>query len=147
VGAVRQGLGKGLEKVRAHVLVLLLDTNALLAVLSRPGRLGKKTEGLLNSTVDIFYLPISVFEIAIKHMVGKIRLNLPLSELLRELNFGSLPFRVEDALETYSLPSLVRHDPFDRLILATAKARGAKLVTSDRKLLELGFDWILDSSL
>jgi PIN domain nuclease of toxin-antitoxin system len=58
-----------------------------------------------------------------------------------------LPFRVEDALETYSLPSLVRHDPFDRLILATAKARGAKLVTSDRKLLELGFDWILDSSL
>jgi PIN domain nuclease of toxin-antitoxin system len=101
--------------------VLLLDTNALLAVLSRPGRLGKKTEGLLNSTVDIFYLPISVFEIAIKHMVGKIRLNLPLSELLRELNFGSLPFRVEDALETYSLPSLAWLEPLPpRMILKSS---------------------------
>lgn len=127
--------------------MIVLDTNALLATLSRPGRLGKKTERLLNSSVAIFYLPISVFEIAIKNMVGKIRLNLPLSELLGQLNFGSLPFGVEDALEIYSLPSLVRHDPFDRLIVATAKARGAKLVTSDRKLLELGFDWILDSAL
>ena len=79
-------------------------------------------------------------------MLGKINLNQPLGELLEQLNFGSLPFRVEDALETYSLSSLIGHDPFDRMILATARAHGAKLITSDRKILELGFDWILDSS-
>jgi len=127
--------------------VIVLDTNALLAVLSRPGRLGKKTDRLLKSSRAIFYLPISVFEIVIKHMKGNIKLNQPLGELLEQLNFGSLPFRVEDALETYSLSSLVRHDPFDRMILATARAHGAKLLTSDRKMLELGFDWILDSSI
>lgn len=135
-----------MEKVGVHGLVVVLDTNALLAVLSRPGRLGKKTERLLNATTSIYYLPISVFEIAIKNMVGKIKLNLPLNELLAQLNFGSLPMRVEDALETYSLPSLARHDPFDRLIVATTKAHGARLITSDRKLLNLGFDWILDSA-
>ena len=127
--------------------MIVLDTNALLAVLSRPGRLGKKTDRLLKSSRAIFYLPISVFEIVIKHMKGNIKLNQPLGELLEQLNFGSLPFRVEDALETYSLSSLVRHDPFDRMILATARAHGAKLLTSDRKMLELGFDWILDSSI
>jgi PIN domain nuclease of toxin-antitoxin system len=127
--------------------VIVLDTNALLAVLSRPGRLGKKTDRLLKSSRAIFYLPISVFEIVIKHMKGNIKLNQPLGELLEQLNFGSLPFRVEDALETYSLSSLVRHDPFDRMILAAARAHGAKLITSDRKMLELGFDWILDSSI
>lgn len=127
--------------------MIVLDTNALLAVLSRPGRLGKKTDRLLKSSRAIFYLPISVFEIVIKHMKGNIKLNQPLGELLEQLNFGSLPFRVEDALETYSLSSLVRHDPFDRMILAAARAHGAKLITSDRKMLELGFDWILDSSI
>ena len=44
------------------------------------------------------------------------------------------------------MTSLVRHDPFDRMILATARAHGTQLITSDRKLLELGFDWIRDSS-
>ena len=127
--------------------MIVLDTNALLAVLSRPGRLGKKTDRLLKSSRAIFYLPISVFEIVIKHMKGNIKLNQPLGELLEQLNFGSLPFRVEDALETYSLSSLVGHDPFDRMILAAARAHGAKLITSDRKMLELGFEWILDSSI
>jgi PIN domain nuclease of toxin-antitoxin system len=126
--------------------VIVLDTSALLAVLSRPGRLGKKTNRLLKSSIAIFYLPISVFEIVIKNMLGKIKLNQPLGELLEQLNFGSLPFRVEDALETYSLSSLIGHDPFDRMILATARAHGAKLITSDQKILELGFDWVLDSS-
>jgi PIN domain nuclease of toxin-antitoxin system len=126
--------------------VIVLDTSALLAVLSRSGRLGKKTDRLLKSSRAIFYLPISVFEIVIKHMKGNIKLNQPLGELLGQLNFGSLPFRVEDALETYSLSSLIGHDPFDRMILATARAHGAQLITSDRKMLELGFDWILDSS-
>jgi PIN domain nuclease of toxin-antitoxin system len=58
-----------------------------------------------------------------------------------------VPFDGKAVAELYSLPSLVRHEPFDRMILATARAHGAKLLTSDRKMLELGFDWILDSSI
>jgi PIN domain nuclease of toxin-antitoxin system len=127
--------------------VLVLDTNALFSLLSNPNQFGAKTQKLLARSTEIYLSPVSVFEIAIKEMLGKIKLLYPLGNLLEQHDLGSLPLRVEDALETYSLPSLVRHDPFDRLILATAKARGAKLVTSDRKLLELGFDWILDSSL
>jgi PIN domain nuclease of toxin-antitoxin system len=127
--------------------VLVLDTNALFSILSNPNQLGRKTQKLLARSTEIYFSPISVFEISIKEMLGKIKLRHPLGALLKEHDFGSLPLRVEDALETYSLPSLVKHDPFDRLIVATAKSRGATLITSDRKLLALEFDWILDSTM
>ena len=126
--------------------MLVLDTNALFSLLSNPNQFGKKTQRLLGRASDVYFSPVSVFEIAIKDMLGKMKLSHPLVDLLKEHELGSLPLRVEDALETYFLPSLVRHDPFDRLILATAKSRGATLVTSDRRMLDLGFDWILDSA-
>lgn len=126
--------------------MLVLDTNALFSLLSNPNKFGSKTQKLLSRSSEICFSPVSVFEIAIKDMLGKIRLSQPLGDLLREHDLGSVPLRVEDALETYYLPSLVRHDPFDRMILATARAHGAKLITSDQKILELGFDWVLDSS-
>ena len=126
--------------------MLVLDTNALFSILSNPNQFGRKTQKLLARSSEIYFSPVSVFEIAIKEMLGKIRLRYPLGSLLGQHDMGSLPLRVEDALETYYLPSLVKHDPFDRLILATAKARGAKLITSDREMLNLGFEWILDSS-
>jgi PIN domain nuclease of toxin-antitoxin system len=125
--------------------VLVLDTNALLAILTRPRILGSKTTKLVASTETLCYSSISVFEIAIKNMLGKLNLSLPLLQLLDTPELKSVPFSAEEALETYSLPSLSRHEPFDRMILATVKANGAKLITSDRKMLELGFDWIIDS--
>ena len=135
-----------MAQVWVHGIVLVLDTNALFSILSNPNQFGGKTQKLLARSSEIYFSPVSVFEIAIKEMLGKIRLRYPLGSLLEQHDLGSLPLRVEDALETYSLPSLVRHDPFDRLILATTKARGAKLITSDREMLNLEFDWILDSS-
>jgi PIN domain nuclease of toxin-antitoxin system len=79
-------------------------------------------------------------------MNGKLNLGGSMSEFLGELDAIALPMRAEDALEVLSFPSLTRHDPFDRLLLATTRAHGAKLITSDQKMLDLGFDWILDSS-
>jgi PIN domain nuclease of toxin-antitoxin system len=125
--------------------VLVIDTNALLAILTRPKILGSKTTKLVDSTEILYYSSISVFEIAIKNMLGKLNLSIPLLKLLDTPKLKSVPFSVKEALETYSLPSLSRHEPFDRMILATVKANRAKLITSDRKMLELGFDWIIDS--
>ena len=79
-------------------------------------------------------------------MKGKLNLGVSVDEFLGELDARSLPLRAEDARETFSFPRLMSHDPFDRMILATARSHSAKLITSDRKILELGFDWVLDSS-
>lgn len=126
--------------------MLVLDTNALLALLTRPNLFGSKTTKLVTNQGLLYFSSISVFEIAIKNMLGKLSLSRPLIELLDSPELRSVPFDVEEAVETYSLPSLSRHEPFDRMILATARSHGAKLITSDRKILELGFDWVLDSS-
>jgi PIN domain nuclease of toxin-antitoxin system len=127
--------------------MLVLDTNALLAILTRPHLFGSKTTKLVASAGALYFSSISVFEIAIKNMLGKLKLSRPLLDLLDSPELKRLPFNVEDALETYSLPSLSRHEPFDRMILATARSHGAKVITSDRQMLGLGFDWILDSSI
>ena len=127
--------------------MLVLDTNAILSALSDPSRLGRKTQRLITRSIELYISPVSIFEIAMKNMLGKIKLDQSLRELIAVHKFVSLPFKTEDALGVYSFPSLIRHDPFDRMILATALANNASLITSDRKLLVLGFDWIIDSSL
>jgi PIN domain nuclease of toxin-antitoxin system len=126
--------------------VFVLDTNALLAAIFRPSKLGKKTNHILRTSKNISYSSLSAAELAIKHMLGKLKLQSPVHTILSSSDFRQLAFEERVISELYSLPSLVRHDPFDRMILATARAHGAKLITSDRKILELGFDWVLDSS-
>ena len=126
--------------------MLLLDTSTLISAILFPNRIGKNTLGLVSRSPDLYFSAVSLFEIVVKQMKGKLNLGGSVSEFLGELDAIPLPLRAEDALEVLSFPSLARHDPFDRLLLATTRAHGARLITSDRKMLDLGFDWILDSS-
>ncbi len=126
--------------------MILLDTNALLQAMTMPHRLGKRTQRLLKNSTEIHYSSISSAELAIKQMIGKLRLEQPVYRLLPGQKYRELPFDSAVVRELYSFTSLQRHDPFDRFILATTRAHGAKLITSDRKMLDLGFEWILDSS-
>jgi PIN domain nuclease of toxin-antitoxin system len=78
-------------------------------------------------------------------MLGKIELNSPILELFKTFRFKAMSFDVDMANEIEALPGLTGHDPFDRMIVSTARANVATLITSDRHLLSLGFDWIIDS--
>jgi PIN domain nuclease of toxin-antitoxin system len=49
-----------------------------------------------------------------------------------------------DAMRTF--PELVRHDPFDRLLVAQAYASDMDFLTADRALLNLGHDFIVDAT-
>jgi PIN domain nuclease of toxin-antitoxin system len=88
---------------------------------------------------------VSIAEIFVKQMLGKIELNSPILELVATFRFKDMNFDVEMANEIEALPGLIGHDPFDRMIVATARSKGATLITSDRHLLSLGFEWIMDS--
>lgn len=126
--------------------MFLLDTSTIIYANLLPNRLGKYTRNIIRKSPEIFFSAVSVFEIVVKQMKGKLSLGLSLDEFLGELDARSLPLRAEDAKEAFSFPSLLSHDPFDRMILATARSHSARLITSDRKILDLGFDWVLDSS-
>ena len=79
----------------------------------------------------------SVWEIAIKAALGRLRTPEDLeAELIRE-GISSLDITVADALTAGSLP---RHhnDPFDRMLVAQAQARAMTLVTRDSMLAAYG---------
>ncbi|MGU3499505.1 PIN domain-containing protein [Mycobacterium sp. C31M] len=69
-----------------------------------------------------------------------------LPALLVEQGLLLLDVTAEDAEAIRDYPELVRHDPFDRLLVAQADRAGLRLLTADRVLLGLGRDFILDAT-
>lgn len=123
----------------------LLDTSVVLSCLLNPRRLGPKTQRIIRNRSQLMFSSISIAEIFVKQLLGKLKLESPIIEIVSGFGLKPLSFDMEMATELSNLGSLIGLDPFDRMITATAKANGCKLITSDRKLLGLGFDWILDS--
>ncbi len=115
---------------------LLLDTHIAIWALVRPARLGEAGRALLaNPDNDVFVSVVSVWEIAIKHVLGARGGSLPFSgtqaiELFSKAGFPLLDVRAEHAAMTEALPRL-HTDPFDRLLVAQALAEPMRLVTAD----------------
>nr|WP_285594613.1 PIN domain-containing protein [Actinomycetospora sp. NBRC 106378] len=58
-----------------------------------------------------------------------------------------LPVSAEQAEGVRTLPAaLRRHDPFDRLLVAQARALGLTLLTADRVLLGLDLPFVVDAT-
>ena len=71
----------------------------------------------------------------IKHAVGKLELDIPLAQIVREqLQGGSFALLDIRAAHVLALNDLPRHhgDPFDRMMIAQARAEGLPLVSTDR---------------
>jgi PIN domain nuclease of toxin-antitoxin system len=121
------------------VLRLLIDTNVVIWWMADYAALGRKSRTLLSdpSTVVVASL-ISLWEITMKWRVGK----LPAP--------GSVhaAFLIEEGVELLglkdahfdALEKLGHHhgDPFDHLLIAQAKAEGARILTSDRDMTRYG---------
>ncbi len=110
--------------------MLLLDTNIVyrwLMALPIPSQISKRIRGE-GAMVSI----LSPWEMLIKHQVGK--LDLPTLDVAGDVvaqGFGLLAIKPEHLSALTKLPMLHR-DPFDRLLLAQAKAEGLTVVTADR---------------
>ncbi len=77
----------------------------------------------------------SVWEMQIKLQLGKLRLHLPLSEIIatqQEANhLEILPIHLHHIMALESLP-MYHKDPFDRLLAAQANVEGAILLSCDQ---------------
>lgn len=76
---------------------------------------------------------MSLWEIQIKHQLGKLSLNKALGEIIaiQQKNYiGILPISVEHILALDSLP-IYHKDPFDRLLIAQANIENAVLISCD----------------
>lgn len=125
--------------------MFLLDTNALLAHLLYPARLGRQTVKSLSKAENVFFSSVSIAEISIKQLIKKMTFSTSILELAKESDLVELPFGIDAAVEVAAFSSLVGHDPFDRMIVASASSSQLSLITSDRAMLGLGLGWIQDS--
>jgi PIN domain nuclease of toxin-antitoxin system len=113
---------------------LLLDTHIFLWLVNGNPRLNAKAKALINSADAVFVSSATMWEMAIKIQVGKLRADL--DELLEQLQangFQELPVYARHAKELIKLP---RHhsDPFDRLLVAQAISETIRLLTADPHL-------------
>ncbi|WP_158685306.1 type II toxin-antitoxin system VapC family toxin [Microbacterium halophytorum] len=128
--------------------MILLDTNALVWVYWGSDRMGPEAVARIEAAPRSYYSSVSVSELVIKHMLGRIELpggdRFP--DVFAESGLIELPFTSRHANAMREDATLVRHDPFDRMILAQARADDLELLTSDATLLALGHAWVRDAS-
>lgn len=114
---------------------LLLDTNVVVWLLlgdkkAIPERVVSELENVDNA---ILVSAASIWEIALKVSLEKLRFPVNWRDALSRLDFEQLPITGEHAAGVQFLPWLHR-DPFDRLLVAQAVAEQCRLVTADRAL-------------
>ena len=117
---------------------LLLDTHIFLALIEqRTSGFGAGIRQLLADPEGEFHMSVaSLWEIAIKCRLGKLRLTPDLSslpELIVGLGIALVPISEHHALVTVE-PEPETRDPFDRMLLAQCQVEDLRLVTIDRAL-------------
>ncbi|HUL80427.1 MAG TPA: type II toxin-antitoxin system VapC family toxin [Vicinamibacteria bacterium] len=110
---------------------LLLDTHAFLWWCTDDPRLGEiERRAIRNGANEVLLSAASVWEMAIKQALGRLRVPEAPSLAVERLGIGRLAVAFEHAEATASLPPL-HCDPFDRLLVAQARVEGLTLVTRD----------------
>lgn len=112
----------------------LIDTHILLWYMIGDKRVAKETQSLIeNRNNNVYVSNASLWEIAIKMSIGKLKLNGSLKNLenyLVDRGFKILEFDFDDLEMLQDLPFL-HQDPFDRLIISQAKSKSLQIITND----------------
>lgn len=113
---------------------LLLDTHILLWVMQDAAQLGRAARRLLNDAEAIHVSSVSLWEIAIKSALGKLRVDDDeLDSQLDKIGFAPLPVTWAHTRVLRNLPQL-HGDPFDRMLVAQASSEPLHLLTHDAAL-------------
>ena len=112
----------------------LLDTNILLWYFGDSNQVASVRELIESDATEIFYSPVSLWEIATKIRNGKLDLNLDdLYDHAQKYDFTELPL-TSDCLKAYLQLPHIHKDPFDHMLLAQALTFPMRLITGDSLL-------------
>ena len=124
----------------------LADTHVLLWAAREPERISAKARALLEDASEpVFFSMASIWEIAIKQSLGKLRLDATLREFVQAQvrnGFSLLSIEVQHVARIAELPWPHR-DPFDRLLVAQALESNLEIITADSafELYPVGTIW------
>lgn len=133
---------------------ILIDTHiAIWAVTNNPKLPNKAKSLILDEANKIYYSTASIWEVTIKHMLHPDQILVDgrfLEKCCKESQYIVLPVLSEHcfALETLKYPKdAPRHnDPFDRMMIAQAKAEEIMFLTQDSLIPNYGEPFIISAS-
>ncbi len=114
---------------------LLLDTCTFLWIAADAPRLSRRARALFQAPEnEVFLSAGSVWEIAVKHALGRLPLPDDPSRFVPEMRevhgIEALPIDEASVLHMLRLPALHR-DPFDRVLVGQAIVHGLTILTPD----------------
>jgi len=113
---------------------LLLDTHVLLWWLDDNPGLSRRARTVIADGNNLVFVSAAViWEIQIKHALGKLKIPKSFRNVLDQQGFELLDITVEHAYAVGKLP-LYHRDPFDRILMAQAKLENMILVSRDKRI-------------
>lgn len=118
----------------------LLDTHAWFWLAVGDDRISKDVVQTIDAALSdgrVFLTQISLWEIALKVSMGKIRINRPIALWLKDNAEGLvlLDLPIDVVVEATQLPGTFHRDPADRFIVGTARNQNLTLVTGDELII------------
>lgn len=127
--------------------MILLDTHAWLWLLHDPAQLSEPARTAISEAENknsIIVSSISVWEIAVKHSLKKLKLPLPISEWFelakQQPGTNIEPLSPLDAINSANLPGEFHKDPADRILVAIARRYEIPIISRDNKI--LGYSYV-----
>jgi len=119
-------------------MTLLLDTHTALWMVNEHEKLSSNAKAmLLNDAHTLYFSIASLWEIAIKISIGKLSdLSGGVEVFLAQINdmpINLLPITPRYVKIVETLP-FIHRDPFDRMLVATAKAESMTILTTDENI-------------
>jgi len=117
--------------------LILLDTHALVWLISEPARLSRGALDAITQTRNagegLAISDITLWEITLLAAHRRVQLGVPLGDLLEDVEKRFAVRRITPGvcLRSLQLPARYPRDPADRIIGATALVEGMRLVTAD----------------
>ncbi|MEQ1792989.1 MAG: type II toxin-antitoxin system VapC family toxin [Nitrospira sp.] len=113
----------------------LLDTCTFLWIIAGAKELSPKSKEIFaNPSNEILLSAVSVWEISVKHSLGKLPLPSTIERFVMEQRerhgIAALPLDERAVLHLHKLPALHR-DPFDRMLICQAIEHDCLLLTPD----------------
>ena len=123
--------------------MIVLDTHVLVWWVDSPTKLPPKVQKIIEKVIKkeekLIVSAISVWEIFMLVKKGKLGFAIDINAWLQKIEsmmfLEFIPVDNQIAAKSVNLPGKFHNDPADRIIIATAREYGAKLVTSDQKIL------------
>ena len=126
--------------------MLLLDSQVALWLVDDNPRLGRAARLLIENAPVVYVSAGTIWELTIKSMLGKLTLPEDFASLLVGQGIASLAVTADHAAGLSTFPELLRHDPFDRLLVSQARLERLDLLTADRVILHHGYEFAVDAT-